>query len=177
MNWKCVLLLLIVLTTVGVSADMTVEPNVQLPLAPPAENPPYDDEEFFTRVNETVYQICNQKTLPVGKMNNAVYDSLASTYYSLIRMRISPDRHADAEQDIAFLSHTLTVMELYNDFERNADKFFPVDTSTLSYDDIYQYYSAASDAFKKIASRYPDAKMYAAPPEIEKKTWIIGQIP
>lgn len=177
MNWNWVLLLLVVLSAMGVSADMTAQPNVQLPLAPPAENPPYDDEEFFSRVNETVYQITNPKTLPVGKMNNAVYDSLASIYYSLIRMRISPDRYGDAEQDIAFLSYTLTVMELYNDYERNADRFFPVDTSTLTYNDIYQYYSAASDAFKKIASRYPDAEMYAAPPEIEKKTWIIGQIP
>ena len=176
MNWKWVLLL-VVLAAVNASADMTVEPNVQLPLAPPAENPPYDDEEFFSRVNETVYQLCNQKTLPVGKMNSAVYDSLASTYYSLIRMRVSPERYTDAEQDIAFLSHTLTVMELYNEYERNADKFFPVDTSTLTYKDISQFYTAASDAFKKIASRYPDTKMYGAPSEIEKKTWIIGQIP
>lgn len=169
-------LLIISLTSTG-SADMTTLPQVQLPLAPPAQEAPFDDDEFFDRANTTIYTICNGQTLPVGKMNTAVHDSLAGTYYTLIRMNISQEQYPRAEEIVSFLSYTLTLSEKYQDYESEQNKFSPVDMGITPYEDLVPWYDAAAGVWKKISKEYPGAKMYGMPSSIGPKNWTLGEFP
>ena len=169
-------LLIFSLTSAG-NADMTTLPQVQLPLAPPAQETPFDDDEFFDRANTTIYQICTGESLPVGKMNTAVHDSLAGTYYTLIRMNISQEQYPRAEEIVSFLSYTLTLSEKYQDYESEQNKFSPVDMSITPYEDLEPWYDAAAGVWKKISEDYPGAEMYGMPAAIGPKSWIIGQVP
>lgn len=159
------------------NAVMTTLPKVQLPLAPPAQEPPFDDSKFFDRVNTTIYQICTGESLPVGKINNALHDSLAETYYTLIRMNISQEQYPRAEEIVSFLSYTLTLMEKYLDYESEQNTFSPVDMGNTPYKDLELWYDAAAGVWKKISQDYPDVKMYDMPAPIEPKRWIIGEVP
>ena len=169
--------LLIVSLLSSVNADMITLPQVQLPLAPPAQEEPYDDDDFFERANTTVYRICDGNPLPVGKMNNAFHDSLAGTYYTLIRMNISQEQYPQAEEVVSFLSYTLTLAEKYQDYETEQNKFSPVNIGVTPYGELVPWYNAAAGIWKKLSKEYPDAKMYGMPAEIGPKSWIIGEIP
>lgn len=169
-------LLFIPVTSLAATSMATV-PDVQLPLAPVATNPPYDDDVFFDKANTTILGLCTGKVLPAGKMNTAVYDSLAGSYYSLIRMNISEKNYPRAENVISFLSYTLTLMEQYEDYEKEKEKISPVDMGLVSYEDLKIWYDAASGIWEKVSSEYPDATMYKMPPAIEKKEWVSGQFP
>ncbi len=151
--------------------------HAQLPLAPPAIKPPYDDERFFERVNTTIYQICNGDTLPVGKTNIDYHDRLAGTYYTLIRMNISQQEYPKATELCDFLSYTLTLSELYLEYEQEKNTFSPVNMSTVSYEMLTPWYDAAAGIWKNIYKNYPGAKMYQMPDPIPPKTWMIGEIP
>lgn len=180
MERKLVLLILlsvVIVSWIPVNASMVTLPNIQLPLAPPAQVPPYDDNEFFELSNTTISLICTGESLPVGSMNNAVHDSLASTYYSLIRMNISEENYSKAEKITSFLSYTLTLEEKYEDYEKEKEKYSPVDMGITSYEELEEWYDAASGVWKQISSWYPDAKMYEMPSAIESKNWTVGQFP
>lgn len=172
-----IILVLIILSGAHAGASMAILPQVQLPLAPLAENPPFDDEAFFNLSNSTITHICNKETLPVGRMNTAFYDSLAATYYSLIRMNVSEENYPKAEKIISFLSYTLTLAEQYSDYEKEKEKFSPVDMGLTSYEDLELWYDAAFGVWKTISPGYPDARMYGMPSSIEPKSWTVGQFP
>lgn len=177
---KKVLMIFFVLVVVGTTygvASMATMPQVQLPLAPVAVTPPYDDEDFFNMANGTIEEICNGKILPAGKMNDAVYDSLASTYYSLIRMNISEENYPQAEKIVSFLSYTLTFLEKYDDYETEKAKRIPVDMGLITDNELESWYNAAEEAFLSLSDRYPNAKMYGMPPLLERIDWIPGQFP
>jgi hypothetical protein len=169
-------LLVITLVSAG-NAAMTTLPQVQLPLAPPAKEAPFDDDEFFDRANTTIYKICTGEPLPAGKMNDAVHDSLAGTYYTLIRMNVSQEQYPRAEEIVSFLSYTLTLMEKYQDYESEQNKFSPVNIGITPYEDLVPWYDAAAGAWKEISGKYPGARMYGMPSEIGPRSWIIGEIP
>ncbi|WP_146199690.1 hypothetical protein ACKUB1_12365 [Methanospirillum stamsii] len=176
-NILLTLCVLIFLFTTQSMASMTTMPDVQLPLGPPASYPPFDDEEFFRMANSTISLFCNGETLPVGRMNTAFHDKLASSYYSLIRMNVSEGNYTQAEDITTFLSYTLTLVEQYEDYETERTKYSPVDMGLITDDDLEEWYDAASDAWKKLAPFYPDAKMYGMPPVIERVNWIPSQFP
>lgn len=173
----CISALLIICLLSAAGGEVTPLPRVQLPLGPPAIKPPYDDDRFFERANNTIHQICDGDTLPVGKMNMAFHDSLAGTYYTLIRMNISQKEYPRAEELISFLSYTLTLTEKYLEYESEKNTFSPVDTGRVSYEDLTPWYDAAAGIWKNMYKQYPGTKMYGMPDPVPPKTWIIGEIP
>lgn len=180
MTGKPVSLLFVVLLVffgIQAGAAVTTLPEVQLPLAPAATLPPYDDEAFFEKANKTIQLICTGESLPVGGMNQAVYDSLGSTYYSLIRMNISEDNYPRAETISSFLSYTLTLLEQYDAYQKEKEKPSMVNLDTISYRDLEQWYDAAAGVWDTISSGYPEAEMYGMPPEVEPSSWVGGQFP
>jgi hypothetical protein len=172
-----ILLILFGIAGVQVSAESALLPEVQLPLAPPASSTPYDDEEFLEKANATISELCTGETLPVGSKNRAFQDELTSTYYSLIRMNISEDQYPQAKKITTFLSYTLTLVEQYEDYEKEKEKMTPVDMGITSYEDLEEWYDAASGVWKNLSPGYPDAEMYRMPSLIERKDWTVGQFP
>jgi hypothetical protein len=110
-------------------------------------------------------------------MNMAFHDSLAGTYYTLIRMNISQKEYARAEELISFLSYTLTLTEKYLEYESEKNSFSPVHADRVSYEDLTPWYDAAAGIWKNMYKNYPGTKMYGMPDPVPPKTWMIGEIP
>lgn len=180
MNLKLLVISFIALIFIAgmqVSAESALLQETQLPLAPPANSSPYDNEEFFEKANATISELCNGETLPVGSKNRAFQDELTSTYYSLIRMNISEEQYSQAKKITTFLSYTLTLAQEYEDYEKEKEKMSPVDMGITSYERLEEWYQSASHVWKDLFPSYPDAKMYGMPSPLERKNWTPGQFP
>ncbi|MDX8550475.1 hypothetical protein KHC33_12610 [Methanospirillum sp. J.3.6.1-F.2.7.3] len=139
--------------------------EVDIMFAPPAQSPPYDDDSFFSLANETIHKLCNGKELAVGKSNIMTYDSLEDRYYKMVRMKVSQERHADAENIMTFISYTLSVMDFYNTYEKDWEKDSPVIDGMAAYNWATAYYNGAVKIWDTISTQYPDAVMYKMPPK------------
>lgn len=137
--------------------------EVDTMFTPPAQSPPYDDDSFFSLANETIQNLCNGKELPVGKSNIITFDSLEEKYYKMVRMKVSQERHAEAENIMTFISYTLSVMDFYNTYEKDWEKDSPVIDGTGAYNWATAYYNGAVKIWDSISAQYPNAVMYKMP--------------
>ncbi|MCA1916343.1 hypothetical protein, partial [Methanospirillum hungatei] len=76
---------------------------------------------------------------------------------------VSQERHAEAENIMTFISYTLSVMDLYNTYEKDWEKDSPVIDGTGAYNWATAYYNRAVKIWDTISAQYPNAVMYKMP--------------
>ncbi|PWR70889.1 hypothetical protein [Methanospirillum lacunae] len=145
-------LIIMMICTIHVAAL----PTVMFPLKPSPITGPYQDAEFLTIANETIYGLSNQ-TIP----NGTTLRELQTTQQKLAKMNISPDLYPRARQINAYLYYTSKAGDAYSDAMSLASKpYSPAYTDSSVTSEAKEYQIASQVIWNQIMDLYPGVSPY-----------------
>lgn len=153
-SWRVLLITLIIM---GICTIHVVAlPTVMFPLKPSPQTGPYQDAEFLTIANETIYGLSNQ-TIPNGTMLR----EFQTNQQKLAKMNISPDLYPRARQINAYLYYTSKAGDAYSDAMSLASKpYSPEYTDSSITAEAKEYQIASQVIWNQIKDLYPDVTPY-----------------